>query len=355
MARALEHDKPTWLLPLACAKLHRERLVRPGVPRLERFVATTRDKAHEETCRQVPPLLTDDRKTCLARLLPPDSTTGRTRLSWLRQEAVAPAASHMRAPLTKIGFLHDAGVDPWHRASLNPNRATWLAQMGWKSTNQALPRLAPERRSPVRGACLQQALLQHTDVAVERFAPCVWGCHSAAKHELEACRPAMARSTNDKLQLFRERGPGLLDDAIEDLDGRAVSCERVPKKVWQEASEATQGVMRPRPEDALAFFGKRSRALRQFVPLLRHTRTLRAQGPAETVLRAVEVIRALDRVPTRRPVPQDAPLVRVTDAWRPSIREPDGAISRRSDALCTRWPLRSALRSGRVWGEHSRR
>ena len=72
------------------------------------------------------------------------------------------------------------------------------------------------------------------------------------------------------------------------------------------------------------------------------------------VLRAVEVIRDLDRMPTRRPVPKDAPLGLVTDAWRPYIRE-DGEISRRYYELCTLWHLRGALRSGRVWVEHSRR
>ena len=87
-------------------------------------------------------------------------------------------------------------------------RAKWLAQIGWKSTNQALQRMAPERRYPVLVAFLQQALLHHTDVAVELFDQCVWGCHSEAKQELEEFRKAVARSTNEKLKLFRELGTG---------------------------------------------------------------------------------------------------------------------------------------------------
>src|SRR2546425_1096560 len=355
VARALEHDKPTLLLQLACEKLHRERIVRPGVTRLERFVATAREKAHEETFRQLTPLLTDERKTLLDGLLQPDATTGRTLLSWLRQEAVSHAASHIIATLTKIVFLHDAGVDQWNLASLNPNRAKWLAQIGWKSTNQSLQRMAPERRYPVLVAFLQQALLHHTDVTVELFDQCVWGCHSEAQQELEEFRKAMARSTNDKLKLFRELGQVLLDDDIEDPNVRAVSFERVPKKVLQAAMAETQDLIRPRPDEAIDFLGKRYSYLRQFVPLFLQTLTLRTQGPDDTVLRAVEVIRDLDRVPTRRPVPKDAPLALVTDAWRPYIREPDGEISRRYYELCTLWHLRSALRSGSVWVEHSRR
>ena len=45
----------------------------------------------------------------------------------------------------------------------------------------------------------------------------------------------------------------------------------------------------------------------------------------------------------------------VTDAWRRYIREPDGRISRRYYELCTLWHLRSALRAGNIWVEHSRR
>src|SRR6266852_5631379 len=306
VARALEHDKPTLLLQLACEKLHRERIVRPGV-------------------------------------------------TWLRQEAVSHAASHIMATLTKIVFLQGAGVDQWNLSSLNPNRAKWLAQIGWKSTNQYLQRMAPERRYPVLVAFLQQALLHHTDVVVELFDQCLWGCHSEAQQELEEFRQAVAHSTNEKLKLFRELGHVLLDDDIEDPDVRSVSFERVPKKVLQAAIDETQGLIRPRPDDAIDFFGKRYSYLRQFVPLFLQTLMLRAQGPDDTVLRAVEVIRDLDRVPTRRPVPKNAPLALVTDAWRPYIREPDGEISRRYYELCTLWHLRSALRSGSIWVEHSRR
>src|SRR5436305_3023262 len=50
--RALEHDKPSLLLQLACDKLRREQIVRPGLTRLERLVATARHSAHTETFRR---------------------------------------------------------------------------------------------------------------------------------------------------------------------------------------------------------------------------------------------------------------------------------------------------------------
>ncbi len=297
--RALEHDKPTLLLQLACEKLYREKIVRPGVTRMERLVATARDQAHDETSRRLTPLLSDERKAVLDGLLTPDAMTGRMQLSWLRQEAVSHAASHIIATLRKIAFLQNAGVHQWDLSSLNPNRAKWLARIGWKSTNQHLQRMPPLRRYPVLVAFLHQALLHHTDVAVELFDQCVWGCHSEAKQELEEFRKAIARSTNDKLKLFRELGQVLLDADIEDPDVRSASFERVPEKVLREAIEETQGLIRPRPDDAIDFFGKRYSYMRQFVPLFLQTLPLRAQGPDDTVLRAVEVIRDLELPITR--------------------------------------------------------
>lgn len=136
--RALEHDKPTLLRQLACDKLRREHIVRLGLTRLERFVATARQQAHDETWRRLAPVVSPARQTFLDALLTPAPRTGRTLHSWLRQEAGSPAASQIIATLHKISFLHDAGGDQWELAHLNPNRAKGLAQIGWKSTNQYL-------------------------------------------------------------------------------------------------------------------------------------------------------------------------------------------------------------------------
>src|SRR5262249_11522305 len=95
--------------------------------------------------------------------------------------------------------------------------------------------------------------------------------------------------------------------------------------------------------------------IRQFAPAFLQTLTFHAHGPDDTVLQAIEMIRMLDRAPTRRPIPREAPMGLVTDAWRPYIPEQDGTSSRRYYRLCTLWNLRSPLRAGNIWVGHSRR
>jgi len=229
--RALEHDKPTLLLQLASDKLRREQIVRPGITRLERLVATARQQAHDETFRRLTPLLTDERSTMLDSLLTPDVTMGRTVLHWLRREATAPSAAQMVETLKKVTWLLHAGVATWDLAPLNPNRVKWLAQIGWKAPAQQLQRMTPLRRYPILVTFLHQALLHHTDVAVELYDQCLWEYHGAAKKELKEWRQSLARSTNDKLRLFRELGQVLLDPEIADAAVRAESFARVPEPV----------------------------------------------------------------------------------------------------------------------------
>jgi hypothetical protein len=87
--RALEHDRPTLLLQLACEKLRTDRIVRPGPTRLERLAVTARQEAHHETFRLLMPLLSGECRALLDGLLIPDASRAGTTLSWLRRAAVS--------------------------------------------------------------------------------------------------------------------------------------------------------------------------------------------------------------------------------------------------------------------------
>ena len=117
LARALEHDKPTLLYELACEKLRTAQLVRPGVTRLERLVAETRERAQEATFHQLAPILTDECQRCLDTLLAPDPARGMTPLAWLRRPAVSNSPKAIVGNLEKLTFLRRSGSKrgPWRR------------------------------------------------------------------------------------------------------------------------------------------------------------------------------------------------------------------------------------------------
>src|SRR5205823_1166370 len=132
----------------------------------------------------------------------------------------------------------------------------------------------------------------------------------------------------DTLVLFQTLSKVLLDTAVDDTAVREVSFARVPEATLRTAVEETAGLIRPRPDAAIDFFGKRYSYFRQFVPTWLQTLTFHAQDPAEPILQAVETIRTLDKAPAPRPVPKEATLAIVTDPWRPYIRETGGTLSR---------------------------
>ncbi len=125
LERALEHDKPTLLYELACEKLRTAQLVRPGVTRLERLVAETRERAQEETFHQLAPILTDECQQCLDTLLEPDPARGMTPLAWLRRPAVSNSPKAIVGNLEKLTFVRATGVEAWSLAALHPNRLTF--------------------------------------------------------------------------------------------------------------------------------------------------------------------------------------------------------------------------------------
>jgi len=67
---ALEHDRPTLLFQMACERLHRDKIVRPGVTRIERIVAAARAEAQQATYNRLGPLLTEERRRHLDQGLP---------------------------------------------------------------------------------------------------------------------------------------------------------------------------------------------------------------------------------------------------------------------------------------------
>jgi hypothetical protein len=87
--RAMVHDRPLALPHLSCEWLRQEKIVRPGVTRLERVVARAREMAQAEIFRRMEPLLTQDVRDKLDAVLVPDPSTRRTRLAWLQREATA--------------------------------------------------------------------------------------------------------------------------------------------------------------------------------------------------------------------------------------------------------------------------
>lgn len=199
LARALEHDAPGVLLQLACDRLRAERIVRPSVDSLTRRVVTARDAARAETYQRLAPLLQPPRPRQLDGMLDVDPDLGVTGLAWLRRGATAATPEVLKAELDKLTFLRRHGADTLDLSRLPAGRRRLLAEIGRRSSNQALQLADVDRRHPVLLATMAETYVEVFDELVQLLDQALAGADSRARHELSATagRPGQGR-----------RGPG---------------------------------------------------------------------------------------------------------------------------------------------------
>jgi len=205
--RALEHERATLLLELACERLRSSKVVRPGLTVLERVVSSARNEARRETYRRVESLLTPARRATLDALVTTDTETGRSPLAWLREEPTRNSPQSIASTLDKLRFLEPriAGVD---LGNLTPNYRKFLAQVAYRSASRALAIMVEERRYPILLAFLLRAREQVTDEAIEMFERCLAATYARAEGHLAEERLKVAASTEEKVRMLHGlRGP----------------------------------------------------------------------------------------------------------------------------------------------------
>ena len=352
--RALEHDRPTFLLQMACEKLYCDKLVRPGITILERMVTRGRVQAQQDTFRLLAPVLTDGCKVLLDRLLVRDDALGCTPLAWLRHSATSNSATAILATLEKLAYLRRWGLEDWDLRALPPNRLKFLAQLGRKSTSQALQRTPEERRYPILVAFLQQSLLEITDEVIDLFDRCLAEAYARAGRDRDDFRSSVAQSTNEKVQLFRELARLVLDPTVGDAELRSTVYRRIPAEVLQRAVEESDHIIRPLDDSYFDFLASRYSYLRQFAPAFLDAFDFQSNVEPDPLLEAVRLLRRLN-AEHRRTIPEDAPLSFVPAKWRTYVVDAQGAIDRHYYELCVLWELRGAFCAGNVWLRSSRR
>jgi TnpA family transposase len=354
LARALEHDRPTLLFQMACEHLRTAKILRPAVTPIERLVAMARQDAQTETFRLVQPQLPKERQTLLDSLLIPDADLGVTPLFWLRDRAIANSPKAILAALEKLAWLQRGEVHQWEGSALTPNRQKFLAQVAYRSTNQALQRMAAERRYPLLLAFVQQTLVEITDEVLDLFERCLAETEARASHDLVEFRATVACATNEKVRLFSELGHIVLDPAVQDTHLRAAIYQRIAPEALQRAVVEAEQIARPDNDNYFDFLEARYSYLRQFVPAFLDAFAFQSNIPADPLLKAVRVLHDLNAA-RRRSIPDDAPLDFIERQWLPYVVTVDGHLNRHYYELCVLWELRNALRAGNVWLDSSRR
>lgn len=264
--RALEHDRPTVLLQLLCEHFLAEKLVRPGFSVVERMVGTARNEAEEEILRRVESIIDDVLAEELDTLLQPEQPNHPTPLAALRQSATSNSPKTILAGLNKLAKLQNWQVGSWNLSEINPNRRKQLAQIGFRSTAQALSRMNKTRRYPILLAFLSQLHTEVLDELVEIFDRLLATISNRANRRLAEIRQEIALLAGDKIKLLQAVVKILIDPTVSDTEVRSAVYKSVPEHKLRVTYDECERINEPLDENFFKQLGNRYSYLRQFIP-----------------------------------------------------------------------------------------
>lgn len=354
--RAMEHERPSLLFGEMCVELRRRGIERPAVNELMRIVGWARERAHELTYQRLMTQLNDETRAVLDSLLV--TRDGRSQHAWLRQRPTSISSSAMRRELEKRALLLGVvGAERFDLSALVPNRRAWLAQTGRQQTNQALMRMAPERRYPVLMAFCVEALERCTDDALEVFDRALGAADRAAERKRDQAERSGRRDIQTTVRRFIDLCQLVLEAHDSDADVMRLVQRRIGIETLRDDLQRALGVARPHATGHLAeLIGDHGAAGRKLLAGVIDSLELRVSGTDEDqLLAAVALIRRIADEKLRW-LPGFSPTAFIDPQWRAQIVDSSrGRLDRGGYELCVAYELRSALRAGRVWVPGSRR
>lgn len=356
VARALEHDTPSVLFRQALDHLRAERIVRPGLDRLMRAVASARVTADEEVHRRLRPQLTPPCCEQLDALVTTDPALGVAPLVWLGHGATSASPESIKAELAKLAYLRELGDDRLDLSVVPPERRRQLAALARRSTPNALRQMAPQRRHPILLAALADTHTGIVDELVQLLDQALATTDSRARDRLAERELAIARADVDRLVLLDEMIGVVLDDSLDDA---AVGTRlRGLGRVRLTAAARGPDERLPCDRGHLELMEARFAHIRSFAPRVLAALSFSASVSPSEVLAAVHLLQTVNSA-GRRHVPDDAPVGFIPARWQPYLAGARTAGDEKQFKhyweLCVLFALRGALRSGEVWVEGSRR
>lgn len=219
-------------------------------------MAATRSLAEEEIFRRTESIIDEVLAANLDGILQADLPNRPTPLAALRQSATANSPKTILAGLDKLKTLQKWQVGSWNLSAINPNRRKQLAQIGFRSTAQALSRMNVTRRYPILLAFLAQLYEEVLDELVEIFDRLLAAISNRTNRRLTQIQQEIALLAGDKIKLLQELVRILIDPGVSDAELRTVIYQSLPENKLRVTFDECGKINEPLDENFFNLLGK---------------------------------------------------------------------------------------------------
>jgi len=346
---AIEGRTVAELMVRAEDKLRDWHVMLPAASTLERLVTAEVTQAttqlYETVSMRLPPFL----REAIDLLVEVPEGDARSSLFRLKDYPRSANASVIKGDIVRLRLIEDllgAGAD---LGDLDPQIIRQLGQLGRRYDAGDLRRFAKPKRDALIACYLVEARKTLLDQIVEMNDLFLTGMNRRARTSVEKRRKILRRRARDGLH----RVLGTVDALVAADDAQTVSAFRDTQNppALIEAAIACRAYERLETRGHLDAMLARYGTLRQYLPAF-FALPFQAAAGSETLLRAVESLRALD-AGTRGPLTTDDPHGFVQADWR-SYLVSDGKLDRAIWEISLAFAVRDALRAGSLFLVQSR-
>lgn len=334
--------------------LRSAKIILPAPDTIERAGLAGRARARRKAAEALVAPLAPEQLGRLDALLVNDAALNSTRFAWLRDIPESPSTTNINDLLDRLAFVRGIGISADDvMSAVHEHRFRQFVREGAVAPAFLLSDYSANRRRATLIASLIDLEMRLADAAIDMFDKLVGSLFSRARRGQERRYQATTRDVGQLMRLFGRTIAALSEAREGDTDALAVIDETVGWHRLLAAKPQIDALAELADEDMLAAATERYGTIRRFAPAFLEAFAFRAAGGGASLLRAVEILRELNRR-GRRDVPDDAPLPFKNRQWKRLVRQGNGRIDRRLYETAVLSTLRDRLRAGDVWIECSR-
>lgn len=343
---ALKVDDGLVLIQEALNEFRRQKLIIPGITRVEELVWKVREQARQAIQDLMIKDLSPEQKQKLDQVLELKTPT-HTYLSWLRKSNGNPSPDNVLKVIEKLEYIRSIGLNLELQQYIHQARFLTLARQGSIYPVQDLNKFPPEKRHSLLVPFLLKRIEDLTDQVFDMHDRQMGAMLNRCKKQAEQAFYSQRSSIKEKLKHFIQIGEALIEakanhkDAFEQLDTLMNWNDFI------ESVEEARLLTESKKLDALALTKSKYQRLRPYVKEMLAKFDYNFAPACRDLQGAVQVLRELN-TDNKRHLPPDIPDSFIKDRWRALIFDNEEQGDRRYYEVFCMLELKDRLRAGDV-------